>query len=583
MALYNEPTEPLKRHTPDPGGRPRLLIVGGGVLAVVLLLAIGVFAIIRVTSSKQAGVLGSGSLHTNGAQILNGDNQPVRITGINWFGFETDTFVVHGLQTRSYTSMLDQIKSLGYNTIRLPYSNQLFDSGSKPEGIDYSKNSDLQGLQGLQLMDKIVNYATGIGLYIILDQHRPDANAQSRLWYTSAYPETRWLSDWQMLATHYKDNPLVIGADLHNEPRTPACWGCGQANLDWQAAAERAGNALLAINPHWLIFVEGLDCYGGTVGQQDSGDCYWAGGNLLGVKTHPIKLNVANQLVYSVHDYPETVFNQPWFSAPDYPNNLTGIWNKYWGYIQKEGLAPVWVGEFGSRLQTQQDQQWFSDLIHYLGKGANGISWTFWSWNPDSADTGGILQDDWQTVNTTKQSQLNAILFSINKQNPTHTAGTATTPATGTGQTTLTLEYQNENSNPSVNQLQVDLKLTNTGSSTIALTDITMRYWYTADTSQQQIAQCYYATTDCTGVQVSTTSMASSLATADTYLEVSFTGDELAPNATIEVKLGVHASDWSNYNQSNDYSFAQQTNGYIPAQHIGVYNKGDLISGNEPA
>ena len=55
---------------------------------------------------------------------------------------------------------------------------------------------------------------------------------------------------------------MVIGADLHNEPHAPACWGCGDKALDWRLAAERAGNAILAVNPNWLIFVEGVNCYG---------------------------------------------------------------------------------------------------------------------------------------------------------------------------------------------------------------------------------------------------------------------------------------------------------------------------------
>ncbi len=310
--------------------------------------------------------------------------------------------------------MLDQMKSLGYNTVRLPYSNQLFDKGSTPNSIDYSKNPDLQGLQGLQLMDKIIDYATSIGLHIILDQHRPDANGQSSLWYTKAYPESRWLADWQMLAGHYKDNPLVIGADLHNEPRSPACWGCGKPAIDWQAAAERAGNAILAVNPNWLIFVEGVDCYApGGDAQVSSANCYWWGGNLEGVKTSPVKLNTDHRLVYSVHDYPPSVYNQPWFTSGQYPQNLSSVWDQHWGYIQKEGIAPVWVGEFGTKLTTEKDKQWFSSLISYLGTSASGFNWTYWSWNPDSGDTGGILQDDWQTVNTAKQDQLKSILFPL--------------------------------------------------------------------------------------------------------------------------------------------------------------------------
>ena len=205
--------------------------------------------------------LGSGYWHTSGNQILDSNNQPVRIAGINWFGFETSNYVAHGLWSRDYKDMLNQIASLGYNTIRLPFSDQLFDSGSTPNSISFYGqngpiNTDLQGLTtGLQIMDKIINYGGSIGLKFILDQHRPDSGAQSALWYTSQYPESRWISDWTMLAKHYLGNTAVIGADLHNEPHSPACWGCGDTSVDWRLAAERGGNAVLAVNPNWLIFV----------------------------------------------------------------------------------------------------------------------------------------------------------------------------------------------------------------------------------------------------------------------------------------------------------------------------------------
>ncbi len=75
----------------------------------------------------------------------------------------------------------------------------------------------------MQLLDKIIDYASRIGLHIILDQHRAAASGQTALWYTAAYPEAHWISDWQILAQRYKDNPMVIGADLHNEPHAPAC------------------------------------------------------------------------------------------------------------------------------------------------------------------------------------------------------------------------------------------------------------------------------------------------------------------------------------------------------------------------
>ena len=83
------------------------------------------------------------------------------------------------------------------------------------------------------------------------------------------------------------------------------------------------------------------------------------------------------------------------------------------------------LGEFGSNLTTASDQKWLDKLITYIkgdldGNGTNdlaagqfGISWTWWSWNPDSGDTGGILNADWTTVNQTKVDKLTPIEFKL--------------------------------------------------------------------------------------------------------------------------------------------------------------------------
>ena len=59
-------------------------------------------------------------------------------------------------------------------------------------------------------------------------------------------------------------------------------------------------------------------------------------------------LEVADRVVYSPHDYPASVAWQNWFGASDYPDNLTSVWDTNWGYIQKQGIAPVLLGEFGT-------------------------------------------------------------------------------------------------------------------------------------------------------------------------------------------------------------------------------------------
>jgi endoglucanase len=326
----------------------------------------------------------------------------VHLTGVNWFGFETSTFTPHGLWARNWKDMLNQIARTGFNTIRLPFSNQLFDPASKVQGIDYKLNPDLKGLSGLALMDRIIQGAGKIGLKVILDRHDPTADQRPALWYTDQVPQTRWIQDWVMLAQHYQGNDTVIGADLANEPHGPATWGDGNPSTDWRLAAQQAGNAILAANPDWLILVEGIEQY--------HGDSYWWGGNLEGAAQFPVQLSQPDKLVYSAHDYGPEVYNQSWFQVPnpsDLAHTLPAVWQKHWAYLQQMGTAPVLLGEFGGRSVGQDAEGvWQRTLVAFLR--TNDMSYTYWAWNPNSGDTGGILQDDWTTVNQSKLDVLSA-------------------------------------------------------------------------------------------------------------------------------------------------------------------------------
>ena len=426
-------------------------------LVIALLLAILALQIFTVlaTPTSQASAAGTGYWHTSGNKILDSNNQTVKIAGINWFGFETGNYVLHGLWSRDYRDVLNQIKGLGYNTIRLPYSTQLLDAGSVansisnaptpawPQGMNLPLmvNGVANGtpLPPIQIMDEIIRYGGSIGLRFILDRHRPDSGGQSPLWYTAQYSESRWISDWVMLANRYEGNTAVVGADLHNEPHhvqgnnaTGSCWGCGNTATDWRLAAERAGNAILAANPNWLIFVEGVDCFGpnGVMQPTEGATCTWWGGMLAGARDYPVRLNVANRLVYSPHEYDNGVFQQSWFSDPTFPNNMPARWRSWWGYLHEENIAPVMLGEFGTLLNDSQDGVWLSALMSYLGTGANGMSWTFWCVNPNSGDTGGILMDDWQTVNTTKHNYLVPYQFPLDGGGTQPTATRTNTPST---------------------------------------------------------------------------------------------------------------------------------------------------------
>ena len=364
-----------------------------------------------------SGGMAAGFLRTAGNQIIDSQGKTVQISGVNWFGMESTTQAPHGLWSRSYKDMINQMAGLGFNTIRLPYASELLHTTAAPNGIDFSKNPDLQGLSGLQVMDAIIAYAGQQGMRVILDHHRSGAGAgtsDNGLWYDSTYTEDAWVADWVTLANRYKTNSTVIGFDLHNEPHN-GVWGGGGAT-DWARAAERAGNAALAVNPNLLMFVEGVESY--------QGQNYWWGGNLMGVKDRPIVFNVANRLVYSPHDYPNSVFPQTWFQTADFGAGLPAVFRKAWGYIYEQNIAPVYIGEFGTKLTDPKDAIWLEAITSYISgdldnngtkdiaAGNQGVNWTFWSWNPNSGDTGGILADDWATVNQNKMAYLTPIEFS---------------------------------------------------------------------------------------------------------------------------------------------------------------------------
>ncbi len=352
-------------------------------------------------------------LSTRGAKIIDAKGKPVLLRGVNWFGMETETQAPQGLWQRDYKDMLSQIKLLGYNLIRLPYSVQALASNSPavlPDAtsINYAigSNKELEGKTPLEVMDLIIQEAQNQGLLILLDSHRLNNQRIPELWYGDGFTEADWINTWKMLATRYKNQANVIGADLKNEPHGKASWGTGDLKTDWRLAAERAGNEILAINPNWLIVVEGVEK---NVPHQYL-KIHWHGGNLEGVKRYPVRLSRRNKLVYSPHEYGPGVYNQPYFTDKNFPENLLHRWQIGFHYISSQNIAPIFIGEFGGRQVDPKTPEgiWQTKFVQYIQE--KNLSFSYWSWNPNSVDTGGILLDDWQSIDIPKQQLLSQLL-----------------------------------------------------------------------------------------------------------------------------------------------------------------------------
>jgi len=336
-------------------------------------------------------------LRTSGAKIVDRDGKTVVLQGVNWFGFETAAHLPHGLWSRRLPDVMAQIRRMGFNTIRLPFSLQAL--ASQDPVANVGPNAELQGKTPQQAMDVVIDAAARAGLMVLLENHSlADDGYSYGLWYgQGGFDEDDWVAAWEGLARRYEDRRNVIGADLKNEPHGDATWGTG-GPTDWRRAAQRAGNAVTAIAPDWLIVVEGIEkrVEGGKL------DTHWWGGNLEGVRRAPVRLSRANRLVYSPHEYGPGVFPQPWFGRPDTARILARRWRDGWGYIAQEGIAPLLVGEFGGRRVDlhSSEGRWQRQFLDYLAR--TGISWTYWALNPNSGDTGGILRDDWTSVDRPK-------------------------------------------------------------------------------------------------------------------------------------------------------------------------------------
>ncbi|MBD2325557.1 cellulase family glycosylhydrolase [Alkalinema sp. FACHB-956] len=358
-----------------------------------------------VAQAQTAGVL-QPPLSTRKSEIVDAQGRTVLLRGVNWFGLETETHAPHGLWERDYVDVVAQIKQMGYNVIRLPYSLASLKSQTL-SGINFDLpgNATFKNKTPLQVMDAVVQEAGRQGLFVILDSHRLNDQRIPELWYGDGFTEADWVNTWTMLAERYKNQPNVIGADLKNEPHGKASWGTGDRATDWRLAAERAGNAILKVNRNWLIIVEGVE--NNVPGQKLK---HWMGGNLEGVDRFPVRLSVPNRVVYSPHEYGPGVFAQPWFADKRFPNNLVSRWNQGFYYIAQRGIAPIWVGEFGGRQTDNQSKEgiWQQRFVQFLQ--TNRLGFAYWSFNPNSGDTGGLLLDDWKTVDRNKQKLLSVLL-----------------------------------------------------------------------------------------------------------------------------------------------------------------------------
>ncbi|MEU4425174.1 cellulase family glycosylhydrolase [Actinoplanes sp. NPDC024001] len=374
-------------------------------------------------------------LHVQGNQIVDEAGNPVWLTGTNWFGFNASERVFHGLWSGNITEITKSMADRGINIVRVPISTQLlleWKAGTfGTVNVNTYANPELTGKNSLQIFDYWLELCKQFGIKVMLDVHSAEADNSGHVypvWYKGSITPELFYQGWEWVTNRYKTNDTIVAMDIKNEPHgTPndtqrAKWDSSTDVDNWKHTAETAAKRILAINPNVLVLVEGQEVYpreGETWSSPNtdpdlSPNYYynWWGGNLRGVKDHPINLGAnQDQLVYSPHDYGPLVFNQPWFDKPFDKTTLTNdVWRPNWFYLHENGTAPLLIGEWGGRLgQDARQDKWMTALRDLIVE--HRLHQTFWVLNPNSGDTGGLLLDDWKTWDEQKYALLKPALW----------------------------------------------------------------------------------------------------------------------------------------------------------------------------
>ena len=379
------------------------------------------------------GIAGDDWLTTSGSHIVDMSGTEVWLTGCNWFGYNTGTNLFDGVWNCNLKETIESIADHGFNVLRVPMSAELllqWKNGEYPKAnYNNAYNEELNSMNSLEIFDYVLFLCEKNGMKVIIDIHsaKTDASGHNHpVWYNGDITVDDFVEALAWCAGRYKGNDTIIGYDLKNEPHgkaaeTPhAIWNDSDDPDNWKKVAERAGNAVLDANPHVLIIVEGIQIYpknieaNNFVSVNDDDDYYntWWGANLMAVRKFPIDLGSPErnaQIVYSPHDYGPRVYEQPWFEGGfTYDSLMKDAWYDYWLYIQEEGIAPVFVGEWGGFMEGD-NLKWMEYFRQLIAE--KHLHHTFWCFNANSGDTGGLVKDDFKTWDEEKYNFVKEVLW----------------------------------------------------------------------------------------------------------------------------------------------------------------------------
>ena len=384
-------------------------------------------------AENKAGVAGDDWLTTDGSKIVDMNGTEVWLTGVNWFGYNTGTNIFDGVWNCNLASSIEGIADHGFNLLRIPMSAELllqWENGEYPQAnYNQAMNPELTSLNSLEIFDYVLELCEANGIKVMIDIHTVKTDASGHnypLWYREDMTTEDFIESLTWLAERYAGNDTIIAYDLKNEPHGKASesefaiWNDSDLQNNWKMVAEEAGNAILDANPYVLIVIEGIQIYpidpvANDFTSTNDEDYYntWWGGNLMAVKDYPIDFGSEErnkQIVYSPHDYGPLVYEQPWFEGGfTYDSLYEDAWYDYWLYIEEENIAPILIGEWGGFMDGGPNEEWMTYLRQLIAE--KNIHFTFWCYNANSGDTGGLVLDDFTTWDEEKYNFVKEVLW----------------------------------------------------------------------------------------------------------------------------------------------------------------------------
>lgn len=214
----------------------------------------------------------------------------------------------------------------GFNSVRVPLHYKYFVSDA-----------------GFKYLDPLIEWCRSAKLWVILDMHcapggqtgTNNDDSEGYPWlYESPQSQQLLIEVWKRIAQHYRDEPMVLGYDLLNEP-IPHFPKLRKYNSALEPLYKRVTGAIREVDANHTIILGGA--------QWDSNFDVFGG---------PFDSNV----IYQLHKYwtpPVRASIEPYIQFRD----------KY--------KVPLWCGESG-----ENEDKWVKEFVRTLEE--NDIGWCFW-------------------------------------------------------------------------------------------------------------------------------------------------------------------------------------------------------------